>query len=61
MTTHKLEMSEKIGGEPHQYIKVKEIEKSPDGIHFSFVYMDDGKFRLRIIGKQTKTAEEIEK
>lgn len=40
-----------IGGREDSYIKVKEIEQSQAGDKFSVVYIDNGKFRLRVFDK----------
>ena len=48
-----------IGGDPNQYIKVKEVEENPNKKDYACVYFDDGKFRLRIFGRETRTKEEI--
>jgi hypothetical protein len=49
--------SEKIEG---TYIKVKEVEQNSTGSQFACVYIDDGKFRLRIFGRDSRTTEEIQ-
>ena len=49
-----------VGGKPDSYIKLKEVEQSPSGNFYAFVYLDDGKFRLRTFGDKTRTQEEIE-
>ena len=59
MQTQELTFEEKIGGSPEQYIKVKEVEQNPDNQHYAVVYQDDGKFRLRIFGRNTRSEVEI--
>jgi len=59
LETYKLTFEEKIGGGKEQYIKLKEVEQSPKGDFYAIVYMDDGKFRLRTFGKETRNEEEI--
>ena len=48
---YKICFEEHIGGNPEQYIKVKEVEQNSDGNLFACVYFDDGLFRLRTFGK----------
>lgn len=50
---------EKVGGELDSYIKLKEVEQNNSGKKYAFVYMDNGVFKLRTFGRQTRTAEEI--
>lgn len=50
---------EKIGGDPNQYIKLKEVQQSPDGQKFAICYNDDGKFYMRTFGKVSRTEAEI--
>ena len=52
---------EKIGGEPGQYIKLKEVEQDPLGTQFAIAYCDDGKFFVRTFGKDSRTEDEIKK
>lgn len=51
----------KIGGNPNQYIKVKEVEQNQTGDKYVIGYLDDGKFYLRTFDKNQKTDEEFEK
>lgn len=53
--------SMKIGGNPNQYIKVKEVEQNQTGDKYVIGYLDDGKFYLRTFDKNQKTDEEFEK
>lgn len=46
---------EQIGDDKSSYIKIKEIEQSEDGTRFAAVYFDDGKFKLRTFGSQTRS------
>lgn len=43
--------AEKIGGDPKQYIKCKEVEQTVDGQINLVCYNDDGKFYVRIYGR----------
>lgn len=36
------------------YIKVKKVEQNRSGTKFACVYIDDGKFRMRIFGTETR-------
>jgi len=56
----KLTFEEKVGGDESQYIKIQEIEQNSNGSQFAFVFSDDGKFRMRVFGRETRTEEEIE-
>lgn len=61
LNTNELTFEEKVGGQPDQYIKVKEVEQNAKGTEYAVVYFDDGIFRLRTFGKTTRTEEEIKK
>lgn len=50
-----------IGGEDATYVKVKEVEQNHTGTKFAVVYMDDGKFRLRTFGKESRDKETIQR
>jgi hypothetical protein len=52
LETYDLTFEEKIGGGADQYIKLKEVEQSPDGKKYAICYNDDGKFFLRSFGKR---------
>jgi len=60
LETYQLTFEEKVGGNPNQYIKLKEVEQNSRGDYFAIVYIDDGLFRLRTFGETTRTEEEIE-
>ena len=49
-TTEKV-FEEKVGGDPDQYIKMKELAQNEVGDKYALVYFDDGKFRLRTFGR----------
>ena len=55
LESYELTFEEKIGGGADQYIKLKEVEQSPDGKKFAVVYNDDGKFFMRTFHKETRT------
>ena len=46
--------SEKIGGLKDSYIRCKEVEQNSGGNKYAVVYVDDGKFRLRVFGKEQR-------
>ena len=54
LESYDLTFEEKIGGGQDQYIKLKEVEQSPDGKKYAICYNDDGKFYLRVFGKRGK-------
>lgn len=54
-----LTFEEEIGGEPENYIKLKEVEQNAAGSEFAIIYFDDGIWFLRTFGKETRTPEEI--
>lgn len=56
LTTQEMLFEEKISGD---YIKVKEVEQNSKGKGFAVVYIDDGKFRLRTFGRESRTQLEI--
>ena len=61
LNTNELTFEEQFGGQPDQYIKVKEVEQNGKGDQYAVVYFDDGKFRMRNFGKTSRTEEEIKR
>jgi hypothetical protein len=51
---------EKVGGKEDSYIKAKDVEQNSTGDQFACAFIDDGKFKLRTFGTETRTQEEIE-
>ena len=43
-----------IGGNPDSFIRTKEIEQNSTGKRYAIVFIDDGKFRLRVFGKERR-------
>jgi hypothetical protein len=41
----------KFGGNDSNYVKLKEVQQNSNGSQFAAVYSDDGKFFLRVFGK----------
>lgn len=54
-----LTFEEKVGGQPTDYIKLKDVEQSLSGLRFAVVYNNDGVFYLRSFGRTTRTESEI--
>ena len=52
--SQKISFEEKFSG---NYIKLKEVEQSPNGENFAVAFCDDGVFKLRIFGKETREPE----
>lgn len=59
LETYSMTFSEKIGGEPKNYIKIKDVEQNKDGTQYALCYIDDGVFKIRTFGKQNRSEEEI--
>lgn len=51
--------SESFGDGHDSYIKLKDVEQNSKGNKFAVAYLDDGKFYLRLLGKENRTDEEI--
>ena len=47
LESQNITFKEKVGGEPHQYIKLNQVTQHPKGSLFAVCYLDDGKFRIR--------------
>ena len=52
MITKERMFYEKFGGHQDSYIKIKEVVQNSTGKMFATCYMDNGKFRMRIFGKE---------
>lgn len=52
---------EQIGGKDDSYIRLKEVEQNSTGKKYAIAFIDDGKFRLRVFGKETRHPSVIEK
>lgn len=50
----------RVGGNPNQYIKVKEVEQNSRGDKYAIGFLDDGKFFVRTFDKNQKTDAEFE-
>jgi hypothetical protein len=58
INTMALEFKEVFKG---RYIKMKDVEQNLSATKFAVCYNDDGVFRLRTFGRDTRTQEEIDK
>jgi len=47
-----------VGGNPDDYIRVKEVEQNYAGTKYAFVYANDGNFKLRVFDKNERPLEE---
>ena len=52
---------EMIGGKEDSYIRAKEVEQNSAGQKYAIVFIDDGKFFLRVFTKEPRTPEECER
>ena len=59
LESYEMTFEEKIGGKPESYIKLKDVEQNAIGSKFAITYFDDGKWRLRVFGKESRSEEEI--
>jgi len=59
LETYEMTFEEKLGGNKGQYIKLKEVEQSPDGKSYAICYNDDGKFFMRTFAKVTRSETDI--
>jgi hypothetical protein len=53
--------TEMIGGKEDSYIRCKEVQQNAAGQKYALMYVDDGKFRLRVFGKETRDPETIKR
>ena len=56
METQEIQFEEEICG---NYIKIKDVETNPKSTEFAVVFNDDGVFKLRTFGRDTRTEEQI--
>lgn len=61
LETYEQTFEEKIGGYPESFIRTKEVEQNSSGKKYALVYIDDGKFRMRVFGKEQRSEEEIKR
>ena len=59
LETYKMTFEEQIGDGVNSYIKLKEVEQNSDGTKFALAYLDDGYFKIRTFGTETRLLEEI--
>ena len=56
METQEIQFEEKIAG---NYIKIKDVESNASSTKFAVVFNDDGVFKLRTFGRDSRNEEEI--
>ena len=61
LETYEKTFNEQVGGQPNSFIRCKEVEQNYQGNKYAFVYIDDGKFRLRVMGKEERSPETVQK
>ena len=59
LETYEQVFEEKIGGNPKDYIKLKEIEQNSSGKKYALVYFNDGVFKLRTFERKERSEQEI--
>lgn len=57
LESYELKFEEKISG---NYIKLKEVEQNSAGNFYAIVFIDDGVFKMRTFGKETRDTWGIE-
>lgn len=57
LETYEKTFNEQFGGDPDDYIRLKEVEQNYTGVKYAVVYVNDGKFGLRVFTKEQRTAE----
>lgn len=61
LESQNITFKEKVGGKPHQYIKLNQVTQNESGTLFAVCYFDDGKFRIRTFnGKKNRSSRAIE-
>lgn len=59
LQTYENTFTEMIGGNEDSYIRCKEVQQNAAGQKYALMFVDDGKFRLRVFGKETRDVETI--
>jgi hypothetical protein len=59
LETYEKTFDEQIGGQPEDYIRLKEVEQNYKGNKYAIVYVNDGNFKLRVFGKERRQEAEI--
>jgi len=54
LETYEKTFEEMIGGKPVSYIRTKEVEQNSRGDKYAIVFIDDGKFYLRVFSKVSR-------
>jgi hypothetical protein len=60
LETYEKTFNEQIGGQPNSFIRCKEVEQNYAGNRYALVYIDDGKFRMRVFGKKERSEKEVQ-
>ena len=50
LETYQVTFHEVVGGLDDSYIKIKEVQQNSTGTNFVIAYLDDGVFKLRVLG-----------
>ena len=61
LETYKKTFEEQVGGSEDSFIRLKEVEQNSTGKKYAIAFIDDGQFRLRVFGKETRSPEVIRK
>ena len=59
LETQEKTFDEQIGGDPNQYIKVKEVTQNAKGDFYAICYIDDGNFKIRTFGKEDRNQDGV--
>ena len=59
LKNYNITFEEHLGGTRESFIKAKEIEQTNSGKFYACAYFNDGKFRLRTFGRETRSQKEI--
>lgn len=59
LETQEKTFEEQIGGDPNQYIKVKEVTQNSKGDFYAICYLDDGNFKIRTFGKEDRNQDAV--
>ena len=54
LETYEKTFDMQIGGNPDSFIRTKEVEQNDKGTKYAIVFIDDGKFKLRVFDKEKK-------
>lgn len=60
LESYNMTFEERVGGGKTDYIKLKEVEQNAAGDFYAIAYMNDGMFKIRTFGAESRTKEAIE-